>query len=178
MKPSSRTPEGQPNRYPVCGNEIRIEPSHPAGDAPCPCCGHLLWFPGFAVRRILLADNNRADIETSKACLSGIACEIAVTTHAEELLACVERWHPALLLLNPGIPNGFDVCRAIKSDPDKRKTMVLMISELNDLSDIERAVQAGTDDFISKPIDKTELLKRVRNLLVLSQVTDECDGLR
>jgi hypothetical protein len=41
---SSRTPEGEPNRCPVCGDTLRIEPSDPAGDAPCPRCGHLLWF--------------------------------------------------------------------------------------------------------------------------------------
>ena len=41
---SSRTPEGRPNLCPVCGSAIKIEPSEPAGDAPCPHCGHLLWF--------------------------------------------------------------------------------------------------------------------------------------
>lgn len=41
---SSRTPEGTPNRCPVCGDRLKIEPSNPAGDAPCPRCGHLLWF--------------------------------------------------------------------------------------------------------------------------------------
>lgn len=41
---SSRTPEGTPNRCPVCGYQLKIEPSDPAGDAPCPRCGHLLWF--------------------------------------------------------------------------------------------------------------------------------------
>jgi hypothetical protein len=41
---SSRTPEGQPNHCPVCGADLRIEPSDPAGDAPCPQCGLLLWF--------------------------------------------------------------------------------------------------------------------------------------
>ena len=41
---SSRTPEGRPNRCPVCGSAVKIEPSDPAGDAPCPHCGHLLWF--------------------------------------------------------------------------------------------------------------------------------------
>jgi anti-sigma B factor antagonist len=44
MTISSRTPEGQPNRCPVCGDSLTIEPSEPAGDAPCPRCGHLLWF--------------------------------------------------------------------------------------------------------------------------------------
>jgi hypothetical protein len=44
MAPSSRTPEGWPNRCPVCGKDVCIEPSTPPGDAPCPHCGHLLWF--------------------------------------------------------------------------------------------------------------------------------------
>ncbi len=44
MDISSRTPEGLPNRCPICGNELRIEPSEPLNDAPCPHCGQLLWF--------------------------------------------------------------------------------------------------------------------------------------
>src|SRR5262245_16113111 len=46
MHISSRTPEGTPNRCPICGATLRIEPSKPAGDAPCPQCGALLWFNG------------------------------------------------------------------------------------------------------------------------------------
>jgi hypothetical protein len=45
---SSRTPEGTPNLCPVCGTHLKIEPSLPPGDAPCPACGHLLWFAGEA----------------------------------------------------------------------------------------------------------------------------------
>src|SRR5215831_4565245 len=45
MRPSSRTPEGEPNRCPLCGRAVRLEPSSPPGDAPCPFCGQLLWFP-------------------------------------------------------------------------------------------------------------------------------------
>lgn len=44
MTISTRTPEGTPNRCPVCGHAFRIEPSCPIGDAPCPACGTLLWF--------------------------------------------------------------------------------------------------------------------------------------
>jgi hypothetical protein len=44
MEPSSRTPEGEPNRCPICGKAVLIDPSRPPGDAPCPNCGHLLWF--------------------------------------------------------------------------------------------------------------------------------------
>src|SRR5260221_13168626 len=47
MIPASRTPEGTPNRCPICGKSVRIEPSSfPTMDAPCPHCGHLLWFTG------------------------------------------------------------------------------------------------------------------------------------
>jgi mannitol/fructose-specific phosphotransferase system IIA component (Ntr-type) len=47
VNPSSRTPEGQPHQCPVCGKHLVIEPSQPVGDAPCPYCGCLLWFPNF-----------------------------------------------------------------------------------------------------------------------------------
>ncbi len=52
MKPSSRTPEGEPNRCPVCGGWMRLEPSQPTGDAPCPHCGCLIWFEQAAAERI------------------------------------------------------------------------------------------------------------------------------
>jgi mannitol/fructose-specific phosphotransferase system IIA component (Ntr-type) len=55
MKPSSRTPEGEPNCCPVCGAAIVIEPSRPPGDAPCPSCGTLVWFPAKAEGSHLLA---------------------------------------------------------------------------------------------------------------------------
>jgi hypothetical protein len=52
---SSRTPEGQPGRCPICHASFRIEPSQPCGDAPCPCCGHLIFFVGRAGEHRLLA---------------------------------------------------------------------------------------------------------------------------
>jgi hypothetical protein len=52
MIPSSRTPEGEPNSCPICGHEVRVDVSYPAGDAPCPHCGHLLWFGEFAGRNV------------------------------------------------------------------------------------------------------------------------------
>ena len=56
--------------------------------------------------------------------------------------------------------------------------MVLMVTALNELGDIERAVDAGTDDFLSKPVNKLELVKRVQNMLKLRHVTDELERLR
>ena len=53
MSPASRTPEGKPNRCPICGKEVRLEPSRPPGDAPCPHCGHLLWFASPATSTVV-----------------------------------------------------------------------------------------------------------------------------
>jgi PleD family two-component response regulator len=56
--------------------------------------------------------------------------------------------------------------------------MILMVTALNELGDIERAVKAGTDDFLSKPVNKIELTKRVENMLKLRHITDEVERLR
>ena len=74
--------------------------------------------------------------------------------------------------------SGFELCKKIKSDPATANTMVLMVTALNELGDIERAVDAGTNDFLSKPVNRVELIKRVENLLKLKGVTDENERLR
>jgi CheY-like chemotaxis protein len=56
--------------------------------------------------------------------------------------------------------------------------MILMVTALNELGDIERAVAAGTDDFVSKPVNKLGLLKRVQNMLLLKDISDENERLR
>jgi len=74
--------------------------------------------------------------------------------------------------------SGFEVCRKLKDDPATRRIMILMVTALNELGDIERAVQAGTDDFLSKPVNKLELVKRVENMLKLKDISDENERLR
>lgn len=65
MQPSSRTPEGQPNRCAVCGQEFRVEPSAPPGDAPCPRCGSLAWFPAAAqANDALVSEVQQLDVAT------------------------------------------------------------------------------------------------------------------
>jgi DNA-binding response OmpR family regulator len=61
--------------------------------------------------------------------------------------------------------SGFEVCKRLRTDRATRDTAVLMITALDQASDVERAVEAGTDDFLTKPINKNELLLRVRSLL-------------
>jgi CheY-like chemotaxis protein len=85
-----------------------------------------------------------------------------------------------LILLDIMMPklSGFEVCQRLKSNPQTSVIMILMITALNELGDIERAVAAGTDDFLSKPVNKIELVKRVENMLKLRGVTDELERLR
>ena len=85
-----------------------------------------------------------------------------------------------LIVLDVMMPklSGFEVCERLKSDPATSPIMILMVTALGELGDIERAVNAGTDDFLSKPVNKVELVKRVENMLKLRHVTDELERLR
>ena len=122
-----------------------------------------------APRRILLADANDADIERYKDYLSDLNCDIQTAIDGTATLDHVRHFHPHLILLGPRLTdiNGFEVCKRIKDNPSTRRTVIMMVTALSELGDIERAVEAGTDDFLSEPVSKTELLRRVENLLRL-----------
>ena len=119
--------------------------------------------------RVRVADEN--DVETWTAYLSDLDCDTKLAASAD-VLTCVADWRPDLVLLDANMPagGGFDVCRQIKRHAGPPKTMVLMVTQLNELDEIERAVEAGTDDFLSKPVNEAEFLKRVDNLLKLSRL--------
>jgi two-component system alkaline phosphatase synthesis response regulator PhoP len=130
--------------------------------------------------RILIADDNPTNVELLEVYLSDIECDIAVAVDGQDTLHKVASFRPDLILLDVMMPklSGFEVCKQIKSDPSTRRIMILMVTALNELGDIERAVNAGTDDFLSKPVNKLELVKRVENMLKLRHVTDEVERLR
>lgn len=130
--------------------------------------------------RILIADDNAVNVELLEAFLAGLDCEIAIAVDGKDTLDKVASFRPDLILLDVMMPklSGFEVCKKIKTDGATKKIMILMVTALNELGDIERAVQAGTDDFLSKPVNKVELLKRVENMLRLRHVTDELERLR
>lgn len=130
--------------------------------------------------RILIADDNAVNVELLEAFLAGLDCEIAIAVDGKDTLDKVASFKPDLILLDVMMPklSGFEVCKKIKGDAATKKIMILMVTALNELGDIERAVQAGTDDFLSKPVNKVELLKRVENMVRLRHVTDEVERLR
>ena len=130
--------------------------------------------------RILIADDNEANCDLLEAYLADIDCEIEVAADGEQTLAKVDSFQPDLILLDVMMPklSGFEVCKKIKSDPETSRIMVLMVTALGEPGDIDRAVAAQTDDFLSKPINKAQLLKRVQVMLRLKDVSDEVDRLR
>lgn len=130
--------------------------------------------------RILIADDNPTNVELMEVYLAGVDCDIAIAVDGHDTLAKVESFQPDLILLDIMMPklSGFEVCKKLKDAEATRGIMILMVTALNELGDIERAVNAGTDDFLSKPVNKLELLKRVHNMLKLRLVTDEVERLR
>jgi len=130
--------------------------------------------------RILIADDNPTNVELLEVYLADVDCEIATASDGRETLEQVARFRPDLILLDIMMPklSGFEVCKKIKADPATRNIMILMVTALNEDGDIERAVAAGCDDFLSKPVNKLELLKRVENMLKLRHISDELERLR
>ena len=130
--------------------------------------------------KILIVDDNQANCELLEAYLSEIECEVETAVDGAEALTKVESFQPDIVLLDIMMPklSGFEVCERLKSNDDTKHIMILMVTALNELGDIERAVKSGTDDFLSKPVNKVELLKRVENMLKLRHVADENERLR
>jgi len=89
----------------------------------------------------------------------------------------VNKVQPDLILLDIMMPkmSGFEVCKKLKADPATRDIPIIMITALNEISDIERGVECGTDDFLTKPVNKLELLTRVKSLLRLRHLKNELD---
>ena len=130
--------------------------------------------------RILIADDNEPNRELLEVYLADIDCEIVTAVDGSDTLEKVVSFKPDIILLDIMMPklSGFEVCQQLKADPVTRQIMVLMVTALGELGDIERAVEAGTDDFLSKPVNKIELVKRVENMLKLRHVSDELQRLR
>ena len=121
-----------------------------------------------AERTVLLVDDNEQNLELLEVYMEDLP-EVRVVTarNGLEAMAKVAEESPELILLDIMMPkmSGFEVCKRIKGDPKTRDIIVVMVTALNETSDIERAAECGTDDYISKPVERKAVVGLVRNLL-------------
>lgn len=117
--------------------------------------------------KVLIADDHGPNAELLDAHLDGTGYDTRIAANGEEALAIAREWHPDLVLLDVMMPkvSGFEVCRRLRADPATASIGVLMVTALDQSTDVERAVDAGTDDFVTRPVTKAELLLRVKALL-------------
>jgi len=127
--------------------------------------------------KILIADDNQANAELLEAHLDGSGLETRIAVNGEETLSAAREWQPDVILLDVMMPklSGFEVCQKLRRDPATRGISVLMVTALDQPTDVERAVDAGTDDFITKPINKSELLLRVKAMVQCRSESNEVD---
>ena len=129
---------------------------------------------------ILIVDDNAQNVELLQAYLEVLPCTIRTACDGLDAIRMIEgsgESTPDLILLDVMMPkmSGFEVCRRIKEDPATQSIPVMMVTALNELGDIERGVECGTDDFLNKPVNKLELITRVKSLLRVRHLKRKLD---
>lgn len=124
--------------------------------------------------RVLVVDDGRANRELIEACLAGVDCQIDSAEDGVSALKAIDSAPPDLVLLDVQMPgmDGYEVCRHIKATHEGRLLPVVMITALDSVGDRVEALASGADDFMSKPVDRVELIARVRSALRLKSVYD------
>ena len=127
--------------------------------------------------KILVVDDNAQNLELLVAYMDGLGCQVLTAVDGVEALDKVKSDNPDLILLDIMMPrmSGFEVCRKLKSAPATRDIPIIMVTALNELGDIERGVESGTDDFITKPVNRLELTTRVKSLLRVRHLKNELE---
>jgi two-component system alkaline phosphatase synthesis response regulator PhoP len=126
---------------------------------------------------VMIVDDNVQNVELLQAFLEPLPVKIITAFDGVEALEKVEQHNPDLILLDIMMPrmSGFQVCRTLKGNAKTRDIQILMVTALNELGDIEQASECGTDDFVSKPVNKFELLTRVKSLLRVRHLKNELE---
>ncbi|MHC4106058.1 MAG: response regulator [Planctomycetota bacterium] len=126
---------------------------------------------------ILVVDDNQQNLELLQVYLEDVDCRSIPAHDGPEALEIIAKEPPDLILLDVMMPkmSGFEVCRRIKNDPKTCDIPVIMVTALNEFGDIERALDSGTDDFLSKPVNRLELLTRIKTMLKLKHLSDKLE---
>jgi putative two-component system response regulator len=127
---------------------------------------------------VLVVDDGQANRDLIEACLAGVDCEVRTAEDGYAALKSIHSSPPDLVLLDVQMPgmDGYEVCQRIKASPKFRLLPVVMITSLDRTSDRVRALEMGADDYMSKPVDRVELVARVLSALRLKRVYDSLDS--
>ena len=120
---------------------------------------------------ILIVDDEEVGCKTLKALLLPEGYDMAFASHGQEALDLVVMLRPDVILLDVMMPemDGFEVCRQLRANPQVAEVPVIMVTALDDRDSRVKGIEAGADDFISKPFDRTELRARVRTITSLNR---------
>src|SRR5580698_1109315 len=124
---------------------------------------------------ILAVDDQQVNLDLLIRLLSNHGYQVETAHDGEAALIAIERLPPDLVLLDVQLPgiDGFEVCRRIKQNPVTRLIPVVLVTGLNAREHKIRGIDAGADDFLSKPFDVAELRARVKSLVHLKRYTDD-----
>ena len=125
--------------------------------------------------RVLIADDNPANVDILRTRLAVHGYEILTATDGEEALALARAEHPDLILLDVMMPklDGFEVCRRLKSDASFPFVPVILVTARTESKDVVSGLEAGADEYLTKPVDQAALVARVRSMLRIKALHDQ-----
>ena len=129
--------------------------------------------------RILIADDTPANLHILQLRLAASGYEIITATDGEEAITAARQHHPDLILLDVMMPklDGIEVCRQLRADPSLPFIPIIMVTARTDARDVVAGLEAGGDEYLTKPVDQAALVARVKSMLRIKNLHDTAEGL-